>query len=98
MEKYDAIIKCINDTLKDKESSLNYYREEMPKRDARIRELEVKVAQLEGENKGLLDSLEYSVNLNGELGNSNEALKDEIVTLKKVIESLKAEVNNLANF
>ena len=37
MEKYDAILKAINDKLADYERTVEYYREEMPKKDEIIR-------------------------------------------------------------
>lgn len=95
MEKYDAIIKCINDTLKDKESSLNYYREEMPKRDARIRELENKVGYLElalcdetQKNNELISEVERLKAYNDALNEGNAALRDEIKKLQKRIDNL----------
>ncbi len=46
MEKYEAIIKCINDKLRDNEILLEHYREETSKKDRRILELEEEVNRL----------------------------------------------------
>lgn len=52
MEKYAAIFKTINDKIADQESTINYYREETSKKDARIRELEneIKALKIEIDN------------------------------------------------
>lgn len=90
MENYDAIIKCINDTLKDKESSLNYYREEMPKRDARIRELEESVAEFQS---ALIDERDKNNKLTTEL----DRLKEHHSTLFKAYEALKTKNCDIEN-
>lgn len=91
MEKYDAILRLINEKIENQEGIIEMYRRESVEKDATIRELQQKNGDLE---------LAYcdETQKNNELSTENEALRDEIVTLKKVIESLKAEVNNLANF
>lgn len=91
MENYDAIIKCINDTLKDKESSLNYYREEMPKREATIRELKEKLEKAEAK------LTELSKNYD-ELQDSFDKKLDENSSLKEANAKLTAKINEIEKF
>ncbi len=55
MEKYEAILRAINSKLADYEMTVEYYREEMPKKDARIRELEEEITRL----KEKIDNLTF---------------------------------------
>ena len=47
MKNYTAILKAINDKLAENESIIEYYREEVSKKDNIIRELEAKIKTLE---------------------------------------------------
>ena len=47
MEKYEAILKTINDKIADCERMIEYYREEVPTRDNIIRDLNTKIKSLE---------------------------------------------------
>lgn len=75
MEKYDAILRTINDKIADQEGIIKMYRKEAPEKDAIIRELKAKVSDLE---LALCDETQK----NNELTSENEALRDEIIELK----------------
>lgn len=72
MAKYEAIIKCINDKLKDNEILLEHYREETSKKDRRILELEAEVDRL---MKACTDYAEIVSRLTEECKNKDEALE-----------------------
>lgn len=52
MEKYEAIIKCINDKLKENENLLEYYTDESI-------EMKARNLKLEEENAALKDRVEF---------------------------------------
>lgn len=47
MEKYAAILKTINDKIAEQEDVIEYYRDEVSKKDNIIRDLEAKIKSLE---------------------------------------------------
>ena len=56
MENYAFILKTINDKIADCERMIEYYREEISKKDDTIRELKEKVALLEEANRGFAEA------------------------------------------
>ncbi len=98
MEKYDAILRAINDKIAGQESTIEWYREEMSKNDVTIRELKAKVSDLE---LSLCDETQKNNELtaeNEQLKETLETYEDEIIELRKAIESLKAENDKLSTF
>lgn len=91
MEKYDAILKTINDKIADCERIIEWYREEKAKAEAIIRELSEKAEQLE---KDFCEAQKQAFDYADEA----RKLTDENEALKKANEALKAENNRLNKF
>lgn len=91
MEKYEFILRCINDKLKENADVLEMYRKEVPEKDATIRELKVKVAKLEND-------LSEEKQAYRKLREAHNKLNDEVADYKAANESLRAEINKLKEF
>ena len=91
MEKYDAILRTINDKIADCEKTIEYYRDEVARKEAIILKLEEKAVQAEndcGKVKARLETLE----------NEYENKLDEISELKAANAKLTARINELEKF
>ena len=98
MKEFEAILKCINDKLRDDEILLEHYREEKSKDEKRILELESKVDDLE---LALCDETQKNNELTSEKENLIAYIDDlcgQITGLKKTIEALNKKINELQNF
>lgn len=58
MEEYKNIFKLVDKTLADNEMMLDYYREEVMKKDAEIEKLKEHISALESANRELSKRLE----------------------------------------
>ena len=91
MEKYDAILKTINDKIADCERLIEWYREETLKKETTIRELTEKAEQLEKDYcEAQKQAFDYA--------EENKKLTDEIEALKKANEALRIKNNKLNKF
>ena len=91
MEKYEAILRTINDKIADCEKTIEYYREVMSQKDATIRMAEARAFQAEQEfsnAKARLETLEKAY----------ENKLDETNDLKAANAKLTAKINEFENF
>ena len=98
MEKYDAILRLINDKLESQEGIIEMYRKESAEKSETIREFRNKVGDLE---LALCDETQKNNELtseNKDLKETLETLEDENIELRNTIEALKSEINNISNF
>lgn len=91
MEKYDAILRTINDKIADQEGIIKMYRKEAPEKDATIRQLKLKVAELE---KALSESGKH----NALLKEAYDEQRDELDDYKVANQALKDEIHKLSKF
>ena len=87
MEKYENIMKLVDDKLAEQESTIEYYRKEKEKWEERENELNLKILQLDGERCNLESQYEALVE-------ESKRMDAVISDLKKTIEQLKQQLND----
>lgn len=91
MEKYDAILRAINDKIVDQESTISFYREETGKKTAEIQKLTGHIESLESKFKER--SRDYEA-----LQEAFDKKLDEISELKAANAKLTAKINEIEKF
>jgi chromosome segregation ATPase len=91
MEKYDAILKTINDKIADQEGIIKMYRKESAEKDATIRELKGHIEVVEAKLKELSNNYD-------KLYDSFDKKLDEISELKTANAKLTVKINELEKF
>lgn len=91
MEKYDAILKTINEKIANSERLVEFLRQENGKKDETIRMLKKKTGDLE-------QAYYDATSENNELTSENEKLKKANSELLKANKYLKDENNKLNSF
>lgn len=91
MEKYDAILKTINDKIADCERLIEFLRQENGSLLETNRMLNEKVAKLEKD-------LSEERQANAKLNEAYDRQRDELDDFKAANEALKAEINHINKF